>query len=457
LRPGPEHRGACARTAAPALASRPPAPSGEAPTPAAPSPALPTTAICCRASRRCRWGLARWRATPSSSTARSGGTGGVWVGWRKVEGRLLAQVVGVRQHAGPALEPAAGGGTPSLSGHPSGVSVQAPPVLLPLPPPPGRQFIARELGFVGGVCPNSMDAVSDRERPLLARAPAPAPARRRPATAPSGSERPRLPHTHARTRTHTSDTHTHTHTHTNTPTRSHTRPRPPGDYVAETVFFCALHLVHLSRWAEDLIIYSSGAFGFVQCSDAYATGSSLMPQKKNPDALELIRRAGGGAAVGRRLLAFVRVRVCVCVCVCVRVRVLCVFVCVCTCAVCLRVMILGWGRVLWRPLRAATARQPNTHNAHTHQGQGGQDAGQPDGRHGGAQGHAHHVQQGLPGGGGLVLGPAASLRVRGWPRGSGGRRGYTVPRPSLPPLHPQPGPRLPPHSHPLCAPRSAGT
>jgi hypothetical protein len=59
--------------------------------------------------------------------------------------------------------------------------------------------------------------------------------------------------------------------------------------VAETVFFCALHLVHLSRWAEDLIIYSSGAFGFVQCSDAYATGSSLMPQKKNPDALELIR------------------------------------------------------------------------------------------------------------------------------------------------------------------------
>ena len=46
---------------------------------------------------------------------------------------------------------------------------------------------------------------------------------------------------------------------------------------------------HPLRWAEDLIIYSSGQFGFVQCSDAYATGSSLMPQKKNPDALELIR------------------------------------------------------------------------------------------------------------------------------------------------------------------------
>eukprot|EP00878_Enallax_costatus_P011047 GHUV01011539.1.p1 GENE.GHUV01011539.1~~GHUV01011539.1.p1 ORF type:complete len:501 (+),score=129.31 GHUV01011539.1:1634-3136(+) len=90
-----------------------------------------------------------------------------------------------------------------------------------------RQYIARELGMIGGVCPNSMDAVSDR------------------------------------------------------------------DFVAESLFFASLHLVHLSRWAEDLIIYSSGLFGFVQCSDAYATGSSLMPQKKNPDALELIRGKGG--------------------------------------------------------------------------------------------------------------------------------------------------------------------
>ena len=48
-------------------------------------------------------------------------------------------------------------------------------------------------------------------------------------------------------------------------------------------------LCGFKRWAEDLIIYSSGQFGYVQCSDAYATGSSLMPQKKNPDALELIR------------------------------------------------------------------------------------------------------------------------------------------------------------------------
>lgn len=103
-------------------------------------------------------------------------------------------------------------GSGALAGNPFGVD---------------RQSLAADLGMIGGVCPNSMDAVSDR------------------------------------------------------------------DYVAEAVFFGSLHLVHLSRWAEDLIIYSSGQFRFVQCSDAYATGSSLMPQKKNPDALELIRGKGG--------------------------------------------------------------------------------------------------------------------------------------------------------------------
>ena len=74
-----------------------------------------------------------------------------------------------------------------------------------------RQFIARELGFIGGVCPNSMDAVSDR------------------------------------------------------------------DYVLDTLYFVAVHMAHLSRWAEDLIIYSSGLFKFVQCSDAYATGGNICP------------------------------------------------------------------------------------------------------------------------------------------------------------------------------------
>ena len=65
------------------------------------------------------------------------------------------------------------------------------------------------------------------------------------------------------------------------------------DYAIEAIYWCAMVNMHLSRWAEDLIVYSSGPFKFVQCSDAYATGSSLMPQKKNPDALELIRGKAG--------------------------------------------------------------------------------------------------------------------------------------------------------------------
>ncbi len=55
-------------------------------------------------------------------------------------------------------------------------------------------------------------------------------------------------------------------------------------------------MLHLSRWAEDLIIYSSPGFGYVELADAYSTGSSLMPQKKNPDSLELIRGQGGNRA-----------------------------------------------------------------------------------------------------------------------------------------------------------------
>ena len=61
------------------------------------------------------------------------------------------------------------------------------------------------------------------------------------------------------------------------------------DFVCELLFACALVMVHLSRWAEDLVVYSSPGFGYVELADAYSTGSSLMPQKKNPDALELIR------------------------------------------------------------------------------------------------------------------------------------------------------------------------
>ena len=103
-------------------------------------------------------------------------------------------------------------GSGALAGNPFGVD---------------RRALAAELGFTGGVCPNSMDAVSDR------------------------------------------------------------------DYVAETQFWASLCMTHLSRFAEDLIIYSSLQFGYVQLSDAYSTGSSLMPQKKNPDALELLRGKAG--------------------------------------------------------------------------------------------------------------------------------------------------------------------
>jgi argininosuccinate lyase len=65
------------------------------------------------------------------------------------------------------------------------------------------------------------------------------------------------------------------------------------DYVVEFLSWAALVQVHLSGLAEDLIIWSSREFGFVQVDEAYATGSSLMPQKRNPDSLELMRGKTG--------------------------------------------------------------------------------------------------------------------------------------------------------------------
>ncbi|KAJ2682806.1 argininosuccinate lyase [Coemansia spiralis] len=65
------------------------------------------------------------------------------------------------------------------------------------------------------------------------------------------------------------------------------------DFVAEFLFHGSLTMIHISRLAEDLIIYSTAEFGFVQLADAYSTGSSLMPQKKNPDSLELLRGKSG--------------------------------------------------------------------------------------------------------------------------------------------------------------------
>eukprot|EP00924_Labyrinthula_sp_SR-Ha-C_P016579 maker-scaffold_6-snap-gene-8.5-mRNA-1 protein AED:0.03 eAED:0.03 QI:85/0.83/0.85/1/0.83/0.71/7/247/509 len=70
------------------------------------------------------------------------------------------------------------------------------------------------------------------------------------------------------------------------------------DFVVDFLYNTSLLGVHLSRLAEDLIIYSSAEFGFVKQSDLYATGSSLMPQKKNPDACEIVR-GKAGSAVGR--------------------------------------------------------------------------------------------------------------------------------------------------------------
>ncbi len=65
------------------------------------------------------------------------------------------------------------------------------------------------------------------------------------------------------------------------------------DFAVEFTHACSLIMVHLSRLAEDLIIYCSREFGFVTLSDAVSSGSSLMPQKKNPDALELLRGKAG--------------------------------------------------------------------------------------------------------------------------------------------------------------------
>ncbi|MEO1665292.1 MAG: argininosuccinate lyase [Chloroflexota bacterium] len=65
------------------------------------------------------------------------------------------------------------------------------------------------------------------------------------------------------------------------------------DFVAETLFALSLAGVHLSRFAEDVILYSNPAFGFIRLDDRYSTGSSLMPQKRNADPMELARGKAG--------------------------------------------------------------------------------------------------------------------------------------------------------------------
>jgi argininosuccinate lyase len=67
------------------------------------------------------------------------------------------------------------------------------------------------------------------------------------------------------------------------------------DFVVEHLAALALLAVHLSRLAEELVYWSSAEFGFIEMDDAYATGSSIMPQKKNSDAAELVRGKSGRA------------------------------------------------------------------------------------------------------------------------------------------------------------------
>jgi argininosuccinate lyase len=69
------------------------------------------------------------------------------------------------------------------------------------------------------------------------------------------------------------------------------------DFVAEALFVAALTQVHLSRLGEEVVLWASDEFGFVVLADAYSTGSSMLPQKKNPDIAELAR-GGAGRVIG---------------------------------------------------------------------------------------------------------------------------------------------------------------
>ena len=65
------------------------------------------------------------------------------------------------------------------------------------------------------------------------------------------------------------------------------------DFAIEFVNALSMLALHLSRWAEEMILFSSQEYGFVALPEAYSTGSSAMPQKKNPDLLELVRGKSG--------------------------------------------------------------------------------------------------------------------------------------------------------------------
>src|SRR5437763_4490662 len=65
------------------------------------------------------------------------------------------------------------------------------------------------------------------------------------------------------------------------------------DYLIELLSACSLLAMHLSRFVEEIILWNSSEFGFIELSDEVTTGSSMMPQKKNPDVAELARGKAG--------------------------------------------------------------------------------------------------------------------------------------------------------------------
>ncbi|RFC64078.1 argininosuccinate lyase [Fulvimarina endophytica] len=77
------------------------------------------------------------------------------------------------------------------------------------------------------------------------------------------------------------------------PTRNSLDTVSDRDFALEFLSFAAICATHLSRLAEEIVIWSTPQFGFVKLSDAFSTGSSIMPQKKNPDAAELVRAKPG--------------------------------------------------------------------------------------------------------------------------------------------------------------------
>jgi argininosuccinate lyase len=77
------------------------------------------------------------------------------------------------------------------------------------------------------------------------------------------------------------------------PTRNSIDSVADRDYALEFLAACAIAATHLSRFAEEIVIWSTPQFNFIRLSDSFSTGSSIMPQKKNPDAAELVRAKTG--------------------------------------------------------------------------------------------------------------------------------------------------------------------